>query len=162
MKNTQVLHKLASEINSREEVIQALRQQAIDKATEAGTEILLQGRALLKVETEYQGDEVAWLAANCPAVDEDDARAYKRVARNPGRFQDPNQLLLAVWHERNESACPTDGEPSPYLTALESMGKWLRGLSKRPPIPTWPDGCKDRLRDQLLPVAKTLWPERFE
>jgi len=162
MKNTPDLHHLATEIADREEAIQSLRKQATDKASETVREVLLQGQALLRVEKllGHDMDIDNWLPANCALLELPHAHNYMRVARNPTRYQDPNQMLLAVWHENGETKPPDKTWPSWYAP-LTSLAKWTRALTKAPPLNQWPEEGRSKLREELEPIAKALWPAKF-
>ena len=159
---------LARRINEREEVIDRLRKLSLSKACETITEAVLQGQDLLRAKAALpHGQWLPWLARHCPRVGEREAQRYMRVASNPARVSD----LVKAGSLRGALALLEEGEPTkgekdvrrwpPYIEAIGRLSK-LAGYCERCPIEKWPAEGVDKFREEMLPIAQKLWPDKFQ
>lgn len=155
-------------IRDREETIRALKKQTLNKAAETISEVLLQGADLLKVKRALEhGQWLPWLAAHCPEISARTAQDYMKLAGDPRVAADLIQAgsirqALALL-ERGEDDSKSKGEPRqwpPYLEAIGRLSK-LVGYVDRFPIDKWPEEGLGKFRQDLEPIAKRLWPEKF-
>lgn len=167
----ELLHKLAREINSREDAISKLKEKFTRAGSEFLSEVLIQGQALLQTKSALpHGLWLEWLKANCPLVSIRSAQVYMRLASNTQRAAYFGQvdslreaLLLCAMNKTENSGADKKHESKtwpPYLEALGKVSKFV-GYVERFPVHDWPDEGKDKLRQDLEPVARELWPERF-
>ena len=170
--NAGQLAKLARQIKEREDVIDHRKRLMIGEGIEALKEILLQGRdlALAKAVCAH-GKWLPWLAANFPKST-DTAQRYMRLAANTDRvrhlLENPGgsapsirSALLACFPDEGEAG--EGKEPKswpPYLEAIHRFSKVFGYIGKHP-LAEWPQEGKVKLQEELLPVAKELWPDRF-
>lgn len=163
MTDREIIHRLAREINDREKTITDWRARSDESATGYAREAILQGQSLIKLADSLPVDISldTWLPAHCTRVEVKHAHGYMRLAKNPTRYRDPHQMLLAIVVDRpkknNEEKYQQD-EWQPWYRALSSISKWMRALTNKAPIDSWPESGKQRLRDLLLPIVKSLWP----
>ena len=156
----------ARRINDREKVIEELRAQTVGKANETLCEVLLQGQDLLKVKASLpHGSWLTWLRAHCPKLSERRAQRYMALAaKAPGTaaLSEADSLRHAL------ALCDMEGEreqaePRQWPAYLEAIGRLtkLAGYVKKHPIEQWPQEGVERCREELLPLASALWPDRF-
>jgi hypothetical protein len=153
------LDALAREINQREETIATFRGQVVERLNQAGAEIILQGQALLRAKAELpHGMWMDWLRSHCPKVAIRNAERYMHRAANPC-LRDLYHLLCAGEEEPKKQ--PEQRAWPAYIEAIGRASKFI-GYVSRFPIEQWPDEGRDRLRSEMEPVAKALWPERWQ
>ena len=162
------LHELAKAICERERTLLEFKDKAFSFASQAVAEALLQGQQLLKAkEIVPHGVWLEWLRANCPNVHERMAQRYMSLALNPTRVSDLERAsslraaltLLCEPQENGGVHSPKQSWPE-YLEGLYRFGKVLKFVTSHP-IDRWPDEGRDKLRSDLEPVARSLWPERW-
>jgi hypothetical protein len=160
------LRGLAKAINESEATIQALYKGTIDKALEAVSEAILQGQRLVKTKALIRGaDWEEWLKAHCPSLNMKKARRYMVVAaRAPyiAEMDDENKLRQTLLlFNGGDTTEPTPAQPWPaYIEGLKRFAlvvKFISGKDKT--LNTWPESARTKLRDELEPVVRQLWPE---
>jgi hypothetical protein len=160
------LHRLANEINDREKAIDQLKRATIGKAGEAVTEAILQGQALIKAKANIpHGLWLDWLKANCPNISQPSASRYMTIAANYSRV---NNIEGAESLRQALALCSLDehGKPKEIkqwpadLLGLNRLSKFV-GFVSNHPINAWPEGSRDQLRQDMEPIARQLWPERW-
>ncbi len=170
----QQLTKLAREINDREEVIGITQGQACHKTSEWLCEVALQGQTLLRVkELLKHGDFMPWITSHCPLISTRTARHYMRIAskwQRVAKIEGVKSLraALALCCEQEEAGDPEAtgvvNSPKswpPFLEGIGRFGKFADYL-ERNPVTSWPLEGKEKLREKMLPIAATLWPEKFD
>lgn len=170
------LTQLAREINERQETIDLCKSKMLDAASSLICEAIFQGAALLKVKAILKhGDFMPWIRAHCPLISQYTANKYMLLARswrNDNSIEKSTSLrealMLCQENEpeagaRNASSDATQEPKSwpPYLEAIGRFGKFV-GYVERNPIGNWPLEGREKLREEMLPVASALWPERFK
>jgi hypothetical protein len=164
------LGDIARSISEREATIDSLKRQTVDKANQAVTEAILQGQELIKARSMVpHGLWEEWLKVNCPTVSMRNAQRYvslaKQIATHVSLLNDADSIRSALAliadqrpidkvQELEERKWPT------YLEGIYRASKWL-GFIERNPLDKWPDEGKTKLKEDLEPVAKALWPEKF-
>lgn len=154
------LKQLAREINDRESVISGIRDQVVNTLRLAGPEILLQGQALIKAKSQMpHGMWINWLKANCPAVSERNAQRYMARAANP-TLTDYYSLLC----DEAKTEASIERDPRQWPAYVEALGRATRflGYIERVPLSRWPQEGRNKLKEQMYPLALQLWPERFQ
>ena len=158
------LHSLAQSINNREPTIQALRGKTEEMASQAVAEAALQGQELLAARAKVpKGQWLPWLAANCPAVSTSQAYRYMSLALNLPRLANSTSLQAALLLcERNNHKEEESVKKStvPYIQTIYLFSRATKFLRKHP-IATCPVETQDKLRTELEPTARALWPDRF-
>jgi hypothetical protein len=167
------IRSLGREIAERERAIQALRRAAGEHCGAWLAEVALQGQALIKAKFAVgHGNFGTWLKVNCP-FSHDTANVYMRVAANYERARNLGEGASL----RHAVALLTEGEGNaqdkperallPYLEALGRVSKFCGYLQSHKLensdrlLDWWPDEGREKLRADLEPVARELWPERF-
>ena len=163
------LRSLASEINSGEQAIEILKTQTLDKADALGCEIRLQGMRLIQAKALVaHGNWLAWLAEHCPRTGERMAQRYMAVAKhaetNPSCVTDIDRAKSL----RECCSLLTNGESKltkskhwpAYLEAIGRSSRLARFLEANP-LKDWPEEGIVKLREDLLPIAKALWCDKF-
>ena len=161
------LHSLAQSINNREPTILALRDKTEEMASQAVAEAVLQGQDLLAARAKIpKGLWLDWLAANCTAVKKSTAYSYMSLALHWPNFQQIGNatslraaLLLC---ERNDPDRKTDKSKAcpAFVQTIYLFSRATKFLRKHP-IATCPVETQDKLRTELEPTARALWPDRF-
>ena len=156
------LHRLAREINDRESTILLIRSKVEEALRPAGPEIIMQGQTLLRAKVLIpHGLWLDWLAANCPQLSARNAQRYMARASN---------TTLSFFYHLLCDPEPASGEKPPprqwppYVEAIGRAGKLagqVRSLVEKFPIERWPEEGRQRLREEIEPLARMLWPEKF-
>jgi len=167
------LTSLAREINDRQETIDLAKRKVLDAGSTLVCEAIFQGAALLKVKAILKhGDFMPWVKSHCPLISQYTANKYMLLARNCShannleRSSSIREALMLC--QENEDESGTTGvkvtvEPRswpPYLEAIGRFGKFA-GYVERNPIERWPTEGREKLKEELIPIASALWPERF-
>lgn len=160
------LHALARDINGREDTIAALKGKTIGATNEWICEVILQGEALNRAKAMVpHGNWLEWMKCHCPLVTERNAQRYMRIAANATRVSDMEATSIRVALQ----LCAESGDHPNGITArswppyIEALGRFSKfaGFVERHPLDKWPDEGRNKLRDELQPVATILWPEKF-
>lgn len=161
------LANLARRINGREQAIEAMRLRTIKSVNETLCEVLLQGQDLIKSKAHcHHGAWLYWLAANCPKISLRRAQRYMSLADKAEsipnlREADTLRAALALCDLEGESSDDKKARGWPaYQEAILRLSK-LRGYVDRNPIQSWPREGLEKFREDLEPIARSLWPERF-
>ena len=159
---------MAREINEREDTIQSMKEKTLAAAHAWIAEVCLQGQSLLKAKSLLtHGLWMDWLRIHCPKISQWTANAYMRVAANWGRVtKDEDAAVLSL--RAALVLCSEKGDPAPknsrsypgYLEVLCRVGKFT-DLVQKHPLANWPDEGLQKLRIDLEPIARELWPELF-
>lgn len=166
--NAVELAKLARSINRREEVLLEHEAKSLKGVADWLSDALLQGAELNAARARCKhGDWLDWLKANCPKVHYLKANRYMHMAANLSRVRNLTQAeslrqalqLVGVPVEGSASSGPTQ-HSLPYVEGLSKFSKFGSFLIRNP-ITTWPTEGVEQLREDLEPVAKELWPEKF-
>jgi hypothetical protein len=168
------LATLGRKVRDREETIGQLKDQFLARGHEYLAEVILQGADLLAAkELAGHGHFGDWLREHFPASDRT-ARTYMRLASNRQRASDlagSASSLEEADSIRQALALilppPDNGEPGTarswpvFIEAVARITKWVKYVQKEP-IDRWPEPNRDRLKTELEPIAKHLWPDRFQ
>jgi hypothetical protein len=163
------LHELARRINQREQNIEQLKNQTVAQANAAVCEALLQGQDLIAAKAECRhGEWLDWCATYIPRLSLATVNRYMRVATV---YLTKKELIGAESLRAALLLCQEDkpgddkpSEPRSWPAFQEGMGRAWKFVEyvRRYPIGQWPNDTVEALRDDLLPVAAQLWPEKFE
>jgi hypothetical protein len=160
------LIELGREINDREEALQLLRSKTIESSNAWLCEVVLQGDALNKAKASLpHGMWIDWLRIHCPLISTRQANSYMLVARNFQRGTAVTEATslraaLALCDEaKTEKAKESKSWPA-YLEALSRIAKFNR-LLVREKLESWPAEGIAKLRAELTPMCRYLWPDRF-
>ncbi|HEV2210837.1 MAG TPA: hypothetical protein VG167_18850 [Verrucomicrobiae bacterium] len=161
------LQALSRRINDREDAIQVLRKRTVQSANDTLCEVLLQGQDLIEAKARCaHGLWLPWLRANCPKVSDRSAQRYMALA---ARAPELAQLKEAESLRAALALCDLEGEterqeprrwPS-WQEAILRVSK-LRGYVEKNPITHWPAEGVEKFRQEFEPIARAIWPERFE
>ncbi len=161
------LRTIAKEINEREAAIEQLKTAAVGKAGEAVTEALLQGQSLIKAQKSMpHGYWEGWLKSHCPGISQRTAQVYMRLAKaqhaadlsGAESLREAMRLLAPIGTAAKD---PKTQWPV-FMEGLNRIHGFVKFLkSDGHSVDAWPDEGKEKLRTDLEPVARVLWPERF-
>lgn len=158
------LKDLAQKINLREALIVALKKRTFEAASETVQKAIEQGEDLSTAKSALKhGEWEDWLAAHCPDVSARSARRYMWAFENRDRIRLCSSMRAAIalleYKEAEEHS-----ETRSWPAFQEGMGRAWKFVEyvKRHPISQWPSETIEALRDDLLPIAEQLWPQRFE
>jgi hypothetical protein len=163
--NHERVHQLVRDIKAHVETIDALRNQAARKVNDWLVEVVLCGRKLNEAkEIVPKRQWMDWVAVHCPTVSHDTINKYMRVAANSERVLNSNvsslREALHLLTEKSSEQNKVEQSLLPYLEALGRVHK-LVGYIGRNPVREWPQEGREKLREDLEPIARELWPERF-
>jgi len=154
---------VATRMRSRQEEIDAEMRQivqhmgsAIGLATEQGSDCML---GISRLRALWP----AWLHAHVPNLPEKMARKYMRISQE--QLRDNRQCWFALFppsEENKTSLVECERTPSQAWKITWSLADKLLHVFKDSPIDTWPENQVNLTRRNLEPVARLLWPERFE
>jgi hypothetical protein len=159
-----IMH-LVRRINAREDSIQEKRTDTVARINGMLCEVLLQGQdlILLKARVQY-GTFENTVTLHCPKVGLRQAQRYMLLA---SKAPDLDGLDETKSLRQALALCDTpveqDKKPKkwpPFLEAVSKLSK-LCGYVKTNPIANWPDDGRAKFRSELEPIARELWPERF-
>lgn len=158
---------LARVCNDRENTIALLASKTHASASEWLAEAILQGADLIAAKARLKhGQWLDWLKAHCPSIHYLKANRYMRLAENLSRVKD---LTEAGSLREALALCDAPVEPSKeqskqWPAYMEGIRRWskLRNFIAAHPIKEWPPEGVECLREDVEPVARELWPERFQ
>ncbi len=160
------LIQLARRINDREDVIQAGTKRLLDDAVALIPEALLQGQDLLAAKAQMpHGQWLPWLLTHCKKVGERQAQRYMLLAANPTRVSEflkagSLRQALALLEDKPEQEEKEPRRWPPYLEAIGRLTK-LVGYVDRFPLRGWPPEGLEKFREDLAPIVRQLWPDKF-
>ncbi len=151
------LAPIAVELRERQDVIDSKLRQWHGITADLVLEASEQGRSIINAKHHLGGrlKWSDWLHAHVPNLSEDQAAKYERIATE--QLRDPRQCVFAFLpppeHEHIERMKPALwelgwGYLSKFVRVADDFGKW-------------PPQQVELARQELEPVAKRLWPERF-
>lgn len=154
------LNSIAREMREREEQILHAIKQSKDTLYSVVPLIVEQGGATALVETKLGGLMTldSWLSGNVPNLSTSRAKKYKRYAQ---AGVDERQVLLLGFNAETPTGQPTHTERPRWQVALTAFGR-LRKIVRDGALDSFDDGKLTAARRELEPVAKKLWPERFQ
>lgn len=165
--NPLTLHRLAKQINSREETISQLRELTVKNCNAAIAEAIQQGKDLLEVKSSIEhGRWLDWLRIHCPGTKPRMAQRYILIATRAASMPQLNEAgslraaLTLCDDDSGESAHSETRSLPAYLEGISRASKFLGYLTQHP-INNWPAEGLDKLRQDMQPLAAQLWPERF-
>ena len=161
------LRAIVSRIRRRQPVIDQLQYKLHAVATEYLAEIVLQGHDLLAAKARVKfGDWMTYVECNIPELSHRTATDYMRIAahwQHAAKLAEAGSqrqaLLLCAGLEQIEanSTNVTKKVWVPYIEGLGRANK-LTGYLKKYPIAQWPEEGREQLRQDLKPLATSLWP----
>lgn len=167
------LASLARQIRDRELTIQQAKDTTIKSANTWMCEVILQGADLLKVKASLpHGEFTEWLRIHCPFFSHRTAQNYMRVAINFGsntqRAADLDEVvslrtaLALCAHSENDldNAKSAKVKWSWKLEVLTRCAR-LRDMVIKHPVDEMPTETCAKLREDLEPIARALWPDKF-
>ena len=169
------LTALAREINNRQETIELAKHKVTECAATLVCEAIFQGQAFLKVKKILKhGDFMPWVRAHCPLISHQTVNNYMRLAVNAANSQRAKNLeraasireaLLLCDLDESKANGEADGECQPRswppsIEVLSRLSRIMRLIEKHP-VQSWPQEVREKLQEDLLPIAVALWPEKF-
>ncbi len=153
-------------IKDREETIDKLRNLTACRANELLAEVLLQGQALIQAKASLNhGEWLPWLAIHFPKTPQV-AQAYMRLAnaKHDLHLNASGSVRQALALLNEPEPASNGGKPQRWPSFLEGINRLSRftGFITKNPIEAWPAEGLDQLREDLLPIASKLWPQKFE
>jgi hypothetical protein len=160
------LLQYAKEINALENEIQGIAKQVTDGLSTVACRIIECGQKLIQARLRCPpGEWSDWLKAHV-SISERTVRRYISVASNRTRVSGASSLRQALalisdaeTTEEGEAKQP-ETVVMPYLEALGRITRFV-GYVERHPLTEWPDEGKAKAREDLEPVARELWPEKW-
>lgn len=166
--NPLILHRLAKQINEREQTIAQLRDLTVQNCNAAIAEAIQQGKDLMEVKGSLDhGRWLDWLRIHCPQTKPRMAQRYILLATKAATIPQLNEagslrLALSLCEEEGSSGEQSETRSLPaYLEAISKASKFLGYVSQHP-LTDWPSEGLDKLRQDMQPLAAQLWPDRFE
>lgn len=156
------LAHLAEDIERREGQLTAIKSELHAMAKDAVKLAIAQGRDLERARGMVPRDLWDdWLSRHCPMAAVSATR-WMRLAANPPDLAQPEfpaiRETLGYLIERRELKEQTSWPD--YLHGIARAAKLLNFVRSHP-LKGWPDEGREQLKEDLLPVAKELWPDRF-
>jgi len=160
--------QLAGVIRQRHENIKKQAASMVAFGASIVEQIVSIGAALQEAKAGLEhGQWLPFVEKNC-GLGERQARRYMQIAANRSRVSDLSgcgslRQCVALLDEGTEGTKGTKVETRRWVPYLEAIGR-LSKLGKfivENPINAWPAEGVEKFREDLLPVAKELWPERF-
>ena len=96
-----------------------------------------------------------WLGAHVPQLSSGDASKYERILAE--QLDDPRQCLFAFLPPAKQTTRSKRATPPQHELAWACVAKLAR-LIRDNPLDKWPARQLDLLREQLLPIVRSLWP----
>jgi hypothetical protein len=161
------LSGVVREINRREDTLAQLNEKTINIVCDWATERILQGHALIKAkELVPHGDWELWLASNCPLVKKRNAQRYMAEARKATNVSltpvDALRDTIPLLCGDNEKGGNESGEVKRFPDWMIPPNECGRLCSKLQPYISGeiqvPKEGEDKMREELDPVVKKLWP----
>lgn len=158
------LAPIGQRIREREEVINARLRGMQAEAADLCLLARDQGADLLLAETKLRMTKAAtldeWRQCHCPNLSTERVAKYKRVAKEGLAGPQLVMLLDDTPHDTNEEQ-PQRTPPVVYERVWGAVRNIYRQLRDQP-IDRWPPVQVDLTRKELEPLARQLWPERFQ
>ncbi len=154
-------------ILDRQELINGAELLARDIGGKYLKQVLLQGTDLLRMKAMLEhGEWLPWLCKHFKKS-ADRAQVYMRLASNTAseRYLEKagsisKALALLENGEQQQSTKPKTTPWPAYIQGLNRVSK-LTHFMQSHPLAKWPKEGVEQLREDLLPVASELWPEKF-
>jgi hypothetical protein len=168
VKQSSTLTQLAREIRDHEETIQEALNAIGGACRDTVSEALLCGGKLLDARKLVKhGEWEIWLEANTTdehgkrILSATSARNYMTLAANPQRAAGAGSIRQALTWIGGESP-KQPREPFPWFVSI--VDHFTRGVEKFKAhnLAEMPAANVTELKANLEPIAKQLWPERFE
>jgi hypothetical protein len=174
--------KMARQVNEYQSNIEILERRAISGVNDWLNEVNQCGAILIQLkERQKHGEWLPWLRRHCPrltsvgsdgAIKAERAQRYMRVAHNWERISKamresllPEQMSLRAALQLCSSSEDSTDSPPPRRWPIEEViigkaSKLVGDLYKHP-LRSWHCDAVEKLREDLEPIARELWPERF-
>lgn len=160
------IKKSARDIRENWETLDLLEKNLLERGNEWVREMALQGQRLMAIKADLKhGDWLPWVDANCPGR----YAKVKQCMRIATHWESVPELSAATSLRQALALCEAkpegedDTKPKhwpPHIEATLKLSKFV-GYVSRFPIESWPIESKAKAKEELLPIAKDLWPERF-
>jgi len=154
-------------INKRERNIEDMEKRAFSVMADWLTEVTLQGKELIAIRENVEHGSWRRMFGNTIRIHYEKAKRYIRVAENIDKIPElknarsmAQALALIAERSESESAGPPQRFPE-YIEAITRAAK-LVGFIERVPFQQWPSEGLTRLKEQMLPIAQQLWPDKFQ
>jgi hypothetical protein len=168
---THELSKYAREINELEAEIQQRKIKIVGDVREFDCRIIEIGQKLIQAKLRcVPGTWLEWLKGHC-TLSERSAQVYMRLASNPQRAAGAGSIRQALALLTEGEEAPSEAKPEreipAYLMALDRVSKLCGYLQRQrpkdaPELLGWmPEEGRQKLREDLEPVARELWPGRI-
>ncbi len=152
--------ELIRRVNSREEGINSQADELIRHANALVAEMMLQGHDLLRI----RGlDEKSWTSLFHDGAIKFTARRALTYISCARRNENSLRQALLLFDPATTVQLEEGADQTKWSDDVAGIGRvtklvgWLTDHA----WDKWPQVSKTRLRDELLPMAKHLWPERF-
>ena len=156
------LQPIAKRLREREEQIEAGKRNLFERISDLTELAYEQGRDLIlaKTKTGKVLKFSEWLRIHVPNLHAQQAAKYERVATE--QLTDPRQCIFAFLPaEEGNRDLPARMKPKPWELGWGYMHK-LSSIIKTKLLLDWPSQQREYLAQELEPVARELWPERFK
>lgn len=160
------LRELARAIRSRQDEINAQKDDLVARANGIGRNLRLQGLDLLKAKNLVgHGDWLEWLAVHSPATSPRVAQYCMKIANanSSSHFDECDTWAECRALMTSDKTPATKERPWPAkknIANLKLMDRWLKALATDP-LNQCPETIKRLYRQRLQPIAAQLWPEKF-
>lgn len=160
--NRNQLLEISRRIKGRTKAIEDLKKSLLDRGHELVCEVRLQGLDLLTVHNQTKRDEWdTWLANT---MDAHDAKRCMALASSHPRIADLDDIgsmkqALLLFEQAEAPKELTKTWPA-YIMGLSRLSKF-RNLLLKVPITQWPQAGVEQLKEDLEPIVKQVWPEKF-
>jgi hypothetical protein len=161
------LAQLTRDVKAHQDAINGVIEGMRTAATNALSEAILCGNKLIAIkDLKPDGGWISWVEENegKTGVSIRTAQRYMELARNTSRVShlDSIRSALKFLQEENKESSNETGESKSFpvwMVVVNSVGRWKeKCLSSFGQIPS--EG-REKMREDLLPIASQLWPERF-
>lgn len=154
------LQPIAKRMRDRQEQIEHGRQSALNQMSEVIALAAEQGQdcLLVKVKLAKSIKWSEWLSSHVPNLREADASKYERISTE--QISSIRQGIFAFLPSPESQPREDRDRPKIWETAWGFISK-LKSIAAETPLTNWPQRQVALTRQELEPIAKQLWPEKF-
>jgi hypothetical protein len=152
-------------VNSRQEIIEAMEKQVLDKGNEWLREVIIQGGELIAIKHEVGHGNFTKLFDSQISVSYPTAARYMKVAANISHVRDLDgatslRQALAICYQAGHGEAEPKQQWAAPVQAIFRLNRF-NDYVLRHPINQWPQENIEELRTQLQPIVTQLWPDKF-
>jgi hypothetical protein len=150
-------------VNERHATLEIFEKRAAELVKSWVAESILLGRDLVKIKEGIpRGEFLKLFTSGKINLNHRVAAMYMRVALHVDKIPEIRDvgslrkaLQLISWSETGEK--PPAGKWPFHLEILAQVNRAVNSLKKHP-VETWPEPSRTRLKQNLLPICKAIWP----